>query len=190
MSFSSPKNKQEQFALQREQKPPAPFNVCQLIIEKPEKQKPGQKFLLGSITLLFWGAWSFLWAPVANTLGWAFGFYAFYEHLVVLRGWEGLVKQLPTYAVIAQIMCGGLILWAIINWRRFSGFDRRQPPQDVSLEDVAQWQSQPKEQIQKWQHARHIVVHYDTHGKLIEVETTPNSSSNAPLPEWQDRRSA
>jgi len=39
-----------------------PYDVCHLIIEKPERQQPGQKLLLGGITLLFWGIWSFLWA--------------------------------------------------------------------------------------------------------------------------------
>lgn len=148
-----------------------PYDVCKLIIEKPEKQQPGQKLLLGGITLLFWGVWSFLWAPVANTLGWAFGVYSFYEHLIVLRGWESVVNQLPIYAVVVQVMGGGLILWALLNWRRFRGKERRLSMRDVTHDDVAEWQTQPPAQIATWQKAQRLVVHYDAHGHLAEVES-------------------
>jgi len=150
---------------------PAAFDVCKLIIEKPEKQRTGQKYLLGGLTLLFWGAYSLLWTPLINTLGWAFGIYSFYEHLIVLRGWEGLVSRLPLYALIVQVMGGGLILWAIVNWRRFKGKERRQSMHDVSTEDVADWRTQAPEQIATWQKAQRLVVHYDANGKLAEVET-------------------
>ena len=81
--------------------PAEAFDIRKLIIEKPEKQQPTQKFLLGGLTLLFWGAYSFLWTPLINTLGWAFGFYAFYEHLVMLRGWQG--PALAKFAVTGSL---------------------------------------------------------------------------------------
>jgi len=40
---------------------------------------------------------------------------------------------------VVQILGGGLILWALINWRRFRGMDRRQPRRDVTHDDVADW---------------------------------------------------
>lgn len=149
---------------------PAAFDISKLIIEKPEKQGPTRKLLLGGLTLLFWGAWSFLWTPLINTLGWAFGFYAFYEHLIVLRGWQGLVNRLPLYVLIVQIMGGSLILWAILNWSRFKGKERRQAMRDVTAEDVADWRTQAPVQVAGWQKARRLVVHYDHNGKLTEVE--------------------
>ena len=148
-----------------------PYDVCHLIIEKPERQQPGQKLLLGGITLLFWGVWSLLWAPLANTLGWAFGFYSFYEHLIVLRGWEAVVNQLPAYAMVVQILGGGLILWALINWRRFRGMDRRQPRRDVTHDDVADWKMKLPGQVAAWQKAQRLVVHYDADGHLAGVES-------------------
>ena len=160
-------------ALTSPESPPCPgiaeYDICRFIIAKPEKQRLGQKLIFGSLTLIFWGAWSFLWQPLANMIGWSFGFYAFYEHLVVLQGWHGVVSQLPIYLEVVEIMGGALILWALINWGRFSGKERRRARQAVDHEAMAEWLAQPTDKIAAWQQAQRLVVHYDSTGGLIEV---------------------
>jgi biofilm PGA synthesis protein PgaD len=96
-----------------------------LIIDRPDWVRPGQKFTALGVTLVFWGALLYLWQPLLSLLAWGLNIHLFYNHMIVMGGYEAFLNLLAFYALVILILGGGLILWARINLWRFRGKNRR-----------------------------------------------------------------
>ena len=79
------------------------------LIERPDLQSPQQRTLYGALTLAFWALWFYLWLPVLALLAWALGFQQAYKYMVVLDGYQQLLRLLGIYSLIILLLGGGLL---------------------------------------------------------------------------------
>lgn len=103
----------------------SPAQKESLIIDRPDWVRPGEKLTALGVTLLFWGALLYLWQPLLSILAWGLNVHLFYNHMIVMGGYQAFLNLLLFYGIVIGILGGGLILWARINQYRFRGKDRR-----------------------------------------------------------------
>jgi biofilm PGA synthesis protein PgaD len=96
-----------------------------LIIDRPDWVRPGEKITALGVTLLFWGALLYLWQPLLSILAWGLNIHLFYNHMIVMGGYQAFLNLLLFYSIVIAILGGGLIVWARINQWRFRGKNRR-----------------------------------------------------------------
>ncbi len=97
----------------------------ELIIDRPDLVRPGQKLTAMGITLFFWGLLFYLWQPLLSLIAWGLNIHLFYNHMILLGGHRVFLRLLTFYLSVIACLGGGLILWARINQWRFRGKERR-----------------------------------------------------------------
>jgi biofilm PGA synthesis protein PgaD len=159
----------------------------ELIIEDPKLQTKGQKVLYGTLTLVFWALWIYLWLPLITLAGWSFGVFRFVDEMFVAAGLEALRDVLVLYMITIAIMGGALILWATYNWVRFSGRERRTTQtSEHSSGIVAQALGKRETTVLLWQNDRRLEVTHHPDGRIATVKAglghrpsaTPASADN------------
>lgn len=132
-----------------------------LIIDTPGLQELKRRYGYGLATLVMWIVWLYLWLPLVSLLAWIAGVELFYEHMIKLGGYQGLLAQLHWY-IMAVIGISVLwVYWVEFNRRRFQGRDRRNRVAQVSnLYDEATFFDVEPEQILEARRARTIHVHF------------------------------
>ena len=132
---------------------------------------PPQKLAYGTVTVVFWAFWFYLWLPLLALLAWWLGFEQAYKYMVVLGGYQDFLKLLGVYAAIIATLGGALIAWAAYNIVRFRGVERRSPPAPVAVEEIAGIFAVDGAEVERWQGARRLVVTHDEHGHIARVDT-------------------
>lgn len=140
------------------------------IIERPEWQSFRQRTLYAVITLLFWGIWIYLWRPLFDLLCWILGL-----HPQAYSGSEGehyqsLLHLFAIYLLIIAVLGGSLLLWALYNYLRFRGVERRRARPALDTADQGRHYTLDPALLQDWQLERRLVVHHDRHSNVIGVE--------------------
>ena len=143
-----------------------------LIIEHPEWQTLRQRTLYGSITLVFWLAWGYLWTPLLTFAAWAFGLSKSYEHMVTLEGYRGLLHLFGIYLLVIACMGGSLLIWAFYNYFRFRGIERRRQRPAVDPTMLGEHYHLDPALLAKWQSCRRLVIHHDDFSNVMGVETS------------------
>lgn len=141
------------------------------IIHRPEWQSRRQRTLYAAITLVFWAAWFYLWMPVMTFIAWLFGFRLAYEHMIGLDGYLGLANLLGVYALVIAIMGSSLIAWALYNYFRFKGVERRAARPAVDISMLCDSYRVDHQRLAQWQQAHRLVIHQDAHSNIIGVDT-------------------
>jgi biofilm PGA synthesis protein PgaD len=138
-----------------------------IIIERPDLQTLAQRYGYGTLTFVFWFAYLYLWLPVLNLLAWSFEAYFFYDRMIVLEGFRDLFAGVQYYFGVIVLLFVFLIGWALINYLRFRGLERRQAPPPVTTEDLAHHFGVPVELTRAWQRSKSITIRYDAGGNII-----------------------
>jgi biofilm PGA synthesis protein PgaD len=141
-----------------------------VIIDRPSLQTARQHFIYGSLTLLFWVLWIYLWLPLLALAGWYLGFHLAYEEMVVKHGFDALKAMLVTYAIVVAYLGGSLLVWAYYNFFRFHGVERRVRRTPVSGADQAGYYQLDPAMLGRWVSARRLVVHHDAAGKIVSAD--------------------
>jgi biofilm PGA synthesis protein PgaD len=139
-----------------------------LIIDRPGLQTARQRLLFGSMTVVFWALWIYLWLPILALIGWALGFRIAYYEMVVRNGYVGLVHLLVFYLTVIGCLGASLLLWAYYNFARFRNVIRRKSVPVSSRPSVTQRYRVSPELLAIWRHERRLVLHHDADGKLLE----------------------
>ncbi|MCB1742470.1 MAG: poly-beta-1,6-N-acetyl-D-glucosamine biosynthesis protein PgaD [Gammaproteobacteria bacterium] len=137
------------------------------IIERPDLQSLVQRYGSWSLTLIFWGIYLYLWLPALSALAWLAEGHFVYSQIVMYPGWSVLGRLLLTYLLVIVCLSGALIVWARINQHRFSGVERRQPPEAVGEADLASDFEVPLAMVRLWHRDRRVVLHFDGHGRIV-----------------------
>jgi len=154
-----------------------------LIIERPDLQSPPQRVVSAGLTLFFWAVWAYLWLPVLALLGWVFGVTRFYEEMVVNQGDRALLEVLGWYAIGIALLAGSLVCWALYNYLRFRGKERRKALPRVGVAQVAAQAALEPGALKGWQAARVLYVRHDAAGRIEAVEVAPSSSARIAVEE-------
>jgi biofilm PGA synthesis protein PgaD len=140
------------------------------IIDKPQWQTARQRAVFGSVTVLFWAIWIYLWLPVLAVIGWLLGIHITYREMVMKLGYVELVDDLGLYALIIFCLGGSLLVWAYYNYFRFRGVERRKERPRVTLEETsARYQIAPEE-LRRWTHAPRLVIYHGADGRVIRAD--------------------
>jgi biofilm PGA synthesis protein PgaD len=108
-----------------------------LIIERPDLQTTAQRYGNVSVTVVCWMVWLYLFVPLLSLLAWATGATLVYEVIYMDLG-EGLViSRALSYGKGIAVLTGSYCVWAIYNYLRWSGVERRRESVPVSIEEMA-----------------------------------------------------
>lgn len=141
-----------------------------MIIEHA-KSTPGRlKLLYGFLTVVFWGLWLYLWMPLITFVAWLLGLDAFITHMVNLEGYRGLKQLLAVYSMVIVILGGSLVIWALYNWMRFHGKERRTERTPVSTAEIADYAGLDPSELKAAQSSQRLVLHHDDHARVIGIE--------------------
>jgi biofilm PGA synthesis protein PgaD len=141
-----------------------------LIIDAGHQLTLLQRLLSMTFTTLLWLFWVYLWMPLISLVGWYFGFQLFYDEMVLHEGWYSLVKLLLIYALIVAVLGGLLILWARINYLRFSRKERRRPVPNLSPATQARDFGVVVDEVSHGRSSQISVVHHDQEGQIVKIE--------------------
>lgn len=152
-----------------------------LIIENPALQSTGQKVLYGTLTVVFWAIWIYLWLPLITLAGWSFGLFRFMDIMVVRDGLTALRGVLMFYLFVVAVMGGSLILWALYNRIRFSGRERRTSRRDEhSSPHIARALGKRESVVLIWQNQKTLRVSHHPDGRIALVESGKAAIRSAP----------
>jgi biofilm PGA synthesis protein PgaD len=144
--------------------------MTNLIIDKPHWQTRGQRVVFGSVTLVFWAVWIYLWLPILGFVGWLLGVRLAYDQMIIKGGYVGLLHLLGIYALIILALGASLLIWAYYNYFRFRGVDRRAARPPVSVINLSERYQFPAETLDRWITARRLVLHHNQEGRLIGAD--------------------
>jgi biofilm PGA synthesis protein PgaD len=146
-----------------------PQDGSMLIIDRPELVKSGERMSAWGITLFFWGVLLYLWQPALSLLAWAFNIKLFYQHMVVLGGFESFLTLLKVYAIVIACLGGALLLWAKINELRFRGKVRRAQVSEINTHQLAEYFVVSEQSLLAWQSDKVLYVHMRNDGQVTEI---------------------
>jgi biofilm PGA synthesis protein PgaD len=143
-----------------------------VIINRPERQKPLQRFVFTFITMVAWTLWVSLWLPLLTLVAWLLGLQDVYVKLGLahpFRAASDLSVVLPV-AVGAAISLGA---WAFYNRMRFGGKQKRRANRLIELAEMAVALDASVNTAQKLRASRRAIVHFgDQGGMFLAPEET------------------
>ncbi len=148
----------------KEKKPQNP-----LVIEAPNLQNLKQKYSFSFITFLFWLLWFYLWNPLISLLAWFFGWRVFYDNMILLGGWPGLMEKLNAYAITLLGMAIVFFGWAFYNNARFYNRKRRGKIWKVNTMNLSEEFSITHEEVLTCKSAKRIVINFDPGGQITHL---------------------
>ncbi|SFS08875.1 poly-beta-1,6-N-acetyl-D-glucosamine biosynthesis protein PgaD [Dyella sp. OK004] len=95
-----------------------------ILIQRPERQRPAQRLLFTTATLLAWAVWASLWLPLATLVAWLLGLRISYVEMVVREHDRGM-NDLLTMLAIACACALAAAAWAGYNRLRYGHLRRR-----------------------------------------------------------------
>jgi biofilm PGA synthesis protein PgaD len=140
------------------------------LIRRDDLQSPRQRALYGALTILFWGFWFYLWVPLLALLAWLLGLQQAYKYMVVLRGYEEVLRVVGLYGLVILLLGGGLLLWATYNILRFGGVENRAAALPVTAAEIGRAFGQDPDAVRRWQAEQRLLVAHDDDGRIQQVE--------------------
>jgi biofilm PGA synthesis protein PgaD len=140
------------------------------LIERSDLQSPQQRTLYAALTLMFWAFWFYLWLPLLALLAWSLGLQQAYKYMVVLQGYQELIRILGVYFLIVLLLGGGLVVWAVYNIIRFRGVERRIDALPVTPAEIGRDFGQDPASVVRWQCEQRLYVTHDETGRIARVE--------------------
>ena len=151
-----------------------------LIIDRPTLQTSRQRMLFGSMTVLFWALWIYLWLPILALIGWYLGVKIAYTEMVVKNGFSGLVHLLGWYIAVIAIMGATLLIWAYYNFARFRQVSRRKRIEIAARLTPSERYGIRAEVLASWSRAPRLVLRHDAAGKLLGEADGGSAANDAP----------
>jgi biofilm PGA synthesis protein PgaD len=148
------------------------------IIARPELQSSQQRTLYRTLTLVFWVFWIYLWLPLLALLAWSIGLQQAYKYMIVLGGYQEVLRLLGIYVLVILLLGGALTGWATYNILRYGRRPRRSGGRVPTSEEVARYFRQGPLAVESWQQAQRLVVIHDEKGGIAAVEIIDNDVSD------------
>lgn len=155
---------------------PGPWDRTELIINRPELQRRGQRALHGTLTALAWMVWGYLWLPLITLVAWYFGVRSFITEIVIPDR-STLVLTAIVYFIVIAVLGGSLLLWSRYNLQRFRDRSRRSASPPVTPEETMEWFELSAATLEDFRSAGSLVVEHGDDGEVTAVRDVD------PLPE-------
>lgn len=139
------------------------------IIDRKDLLNFSNRAVTGTLTVVFWIFWVYLWVPLLAFFAWAAGFEQAYKYMVVLGGWQEVVRLLSFYTLVIVLMGGTLCAWAAYNILRYGNSQRRSGARMPTNSEIAGYFNHSKLAIDTWRAAQRLYVTHDEKGLLAKV---------------------
>ena len=132
----------------------------QLYIHRPSLQEPGSRLLFRAATIMAWGAYLYLWLPLATlALWWGASLLGVRELALTPEH-----VDFDLFRVVAEAFAIALLLmlgWAEYNRVRFQGIERRKPHPPLDPLETADAMHASRALASELQEARRVVIQLD-----------------------------
>jgi len=139
------------------------------IINRKDLLNFSNRAVTGTLTVVFWLFWVYLWVPLLALLAWAAGVEQAYKYMVVLGGWQEVVRLLSFYTLIIVLMGGSLCAWAAYNILRYGNRQRRSGGAIPTASQIAGYFNHSEIAIDTWRAAQRLYATHDEKGSLVKV---------------------
>lgn len=86
------------------------------IIYHPEWQSTTQRLTSGTLTVIAWTVWMYLWTPFISAVLWVVGIHLVYTQLI-----QGLSMRSVCFIMLIVLLCSIIVAsWASYNYMRFA----------------------------------------------------------------------
>lgn len=143
-----------------------------VIMNYPKAQGLHKRLGLGIVTSWLWAVWLWLWRPLISIVAWYVSGTYVEDYLIASDGFRAFREALPIYILVVILTGGGLIIWANINWVRFSNKERRKPRPDVLPVAQAEHFKLPAEEHNRHLGSNRIEISYNEDGSISKVESS------------------
>jgi biofilm PGA synthesis protein PgaD len=152
------------------------------IIDRADLQTWGHRTISGVLTLVFWAIWFYLWLPLLALIAWAIGLQQAYKYMIVLGGYQEVLRLLGIYTLIILLLGGSLYAWATYNILRYGRLAKRSGSRAQTTEEVARYFRQGPIAVDSWRQAQRLYVMHDEKGDIAHVDVL---AAGAPVPALQ-----
>ncbi len=132
-------------------------------------QTPGQKTTSALLSSLGWMVWVYLFIPLISALAWWLGYHRVDSYLI--HNDAGFMRQMTLIAPLIILLGAILLFWALYNFLRFRGSDRRARPEDVTIAEIAHFFEIEAAVAEAAQHSQISIYHFDETGRITVIET-------------------
>ncbi|HEY5647071.1 MAG TPA: poly-beta-1,6-N-acetyl-D-glucosamine biosynthesis protein PgaD [Pseudomonadales bacterium] len=161
-----------------------------LIIERPDLQTAVQRYGYVSLTLFCWFLWLYLFVPLVSLGAWAFGGALVYERLLSNLDNPLLLARLGHYLTFIAAFSAAYLGWAVYNYLRWRGVERRKATQPVSVSDLSHRFHLSERRIRQLQIAPSAIVTTAELEQLLDPTTEDLSALLEDPPEHLDDKAA
>lgn len=136
-----------------------------LIIRRPDLQTPKARWGYRLLSLVFWLLF------MLTIAGWMLAFWWTGRHID--GGIGAYLTDLAELKFLGMMMLslgGGLILWALYNWGRFRGKDRRRHRVPIDPEGLARYFDSSAIDVFLMHGSQRIVLHLDEEGRITQYD--------------------
>lgn len=121
-----------------------------------------------TVTVIFWGVWLYLIAPLISLALWGAGIYLFVDRMISLGGYRVFADRLGEYAVAVLLMWALLTLWVVWNLTRYGQRERRNVrPAHVSEKRMAEAMSLSIEMVRRLRAEQTVALHFEDENRPV-----------------------
>jgi biofilm PGA synthesis protein PgaD len=142
--------------------------VTELVINSPSLQSLQQRYISTILTFVFWVLWIFLWTPLLTLLAWLVGAHLVYFEMFELKGWGEVVREFKIFSICVTLIGLALGLWALYNYQRFHGVERRKAFPPLENNQLAEFFQVDATELSLQQKAQCLTVTFDEHGHITD----------------------
>ncbi len=138
-----------------------------IVIQRPHRQRPGQRLLFALITLAAWMVWSWLWLPLVTFVAWGLGVRTSFIELAMRKHGQG-AHDLLVVALIGAACAAMAAAWSKYNEVRYGQLTRRRARPLVDRRAMARALKVQPQTAVKMREAQRIVLDFPENGEVME----------------------
>ena len=146
-------------------------NQDKFLIDDSLQLKRGQKWTALGVTLLFWAAFLYLWQPLISLIAWWLNIKLFYNHMVLLGGYQAFLDVVTFYLLVISALGGGLIIWARINLWRFKNNNSRNFCDHVNNKEINEYFTIDQEKLTQLQSVNNVNITLNKNGGILRISS-------------------
>lgn len=137
------------------------------IISHPEWQSKSQRLTSGTLTIIAWAIWIYLWLPIMTACLWIAGI-----HLTFVQFLRRPTLNSLLFIGLMVLLCSLVVAgWASYNYMRFARKSRRLKAETIHYEAIGKaFGVHDSETLCVLLQERRMNLHFDNVGALIRVE--------------------
>lgn len=124
------------------------------------------------LTIVFWGFWAYLIAPLLSLVLWFAGIFLFYDRMIAMGGYEIFKHDITNYSLLVVVMMACLATWIYWNQWRYGRYNRRNEiPKHINSIQTGVYTGLNQESIEMLKGSRKIIMHFDEQSQPV-IERT------------------